>query len=199
MEWVTKHKVATVALALLVLIVLGSVFGNKSSTTSASSHPPVTGSESASSTQVKRTTPTTKPMPGIGQPALSGNFQFTVKSVKCDVVRVGSGLLTDTAQGQYCLVSVQVENISKTSHSFDVTQSEYLYNSAGDRYSISLTATIDEAPPGYDIYPEINPGNSITAVWVFDIPKGQTPVVAKVSNGFLSSAVKINVANSVSG
>src|SRR4051812_47104283 len=49
----------------------------------------------------------------IGQPARDGKFEFTVKSAKCGVAKVGSSMLGEKAQGQFCLITVNVKNIGK--------------------------------------------------------------------------------------
>ncbi len=195
MEWVKKHKTISVVIAIFILIVLGNAIGGKSSTTSTASQSTVVGNQSATTTQPPpSTTTSTQPIPRIGQPTRSGNFQFTVNNIKCGIPQVGSGFTSESAQGQYCLLDVTVENAAKTSHSFDATVPEYLFNSSGDRYSLAVAATIDEAPSGNQLYADINPGNSIKVVFVFDIPKGQTPVTAELQSGYFSKSVKIALA-----
>lgn len=193
MEWVRKHKIISVIIALFIIGIFGNAVGGKANTGSSTDKSSVTEIQTTLTTQPQPTTTTTQPLPKIGQPARSGNFQFTVNSIRCGIPQVGSGFMSETAQGQYCLLDVTVENAAKISHSFDATVPQYLYNAAGDRYSLAVAATIDEAPSGNQLYADINPGNSVKVVFVFDIPKGQTPVTAKLESSYFSKSVKISL------
>lgn len=106
----------------------------------------------------------------IGQPARDGKFEFTVKSVKCGVTEVGTDLLGDTAQGQFCLVTVHVKNIGKEAQTFD-SGSQKAYAADGTEYSTDSSAALYANKNAETFLNEINPGNQVNGVIVFDIPK----------------------------
>ncbi|MBQ1026500.1 DUF4352 domain-containing protein [Micromonospora sp. C95] len=106
----------------------------------------------------------------IGDPARDGKFEFTVKSRKCGVRKVGSDLLGATAQGQFCLITVKVKNIGKEAQLFDGS-SQKAYAADGTEYSADGTAGLYANENAETFLNDINPGNQVTGVVVFDIPK----------------------------
>ncbi|MEU6024834.1 DUF4352 domain-containing protein [Micromonospora sp. NPDC048871] len=106
----------------------------------------------------------------IGDPARDGKFEFTVKSAKCGVRKVGSDLLGATAQGQFCLVTLKVKNIGKESQMFDGS-SQKAYSADGTEYSADGAAGLYANENAETFLNDINPGNQVTGVVVFDIPK----------------------------
>ncbi|MEW2385650.1 DUF4352 domain-containing protein [Micromonospora sp. NPDC047707] len=106
----------------------------------------------------------------IGQAARDGKFEFTVKSNKCGVAKVGSDLLGDKAQGQFCLVTVSVKNIGKEPQTL-IDSSQKAYAADGTEYSTDSEAAIYANKDQQTLFAEINPGNQVTGVLVFDIPK----------------------------
>ncbi|MFG1716111.1 DUF4352 domain-containing protein [Micromonospora sp. NPDC049203] len=107
----------------------------------------------------------------IGQPARDGKFEFTVKSAKCGVGKVGSSAFGATAQGQFCLVTLNVKNIGKESQMFDGS-SQKAYAANGTEYSADGSAGLYANKNAETFLNDINPGNQVTGVVVFDIPKG---------------------------
>lgn len=55
---------------------------------------------------------------GVGDKVRGGDFEFTVKSVKCGITQVGNEFLNKKAQGAFCKVSVTVKNVTKKAHTF---------------------------------------------------------------------------------
>ncbi|MGC5031102.1 DUF4352 domain-containing protein [Micromonospora sp. DT229] len=106
----------------------------------------------------------------IGDPARDGKFEFTVKSTKCGVRKVGNDLLGATAQGQFCLVTLKVKNIGKESQMFDGS-SQKAYSADGTEYSADGAAGLYANENAETFLNDINPGNQVTGVVVFDIPK----------------------------
>ena len=106
----------------------------------------------------------------IGDPARDGKFEFTVKSTKCGVRKVGSDLLGAKAQGQFCLVTLKVKNIGKESQMFDGS-SQKAYAADGTEYSADGAAALYANENAETFLNDINPGNQVTGVVVFDIPK----------------------------
>lgn len=106
----------------------------------------------------------------VGDPARDGKFEFTVKKTKCGVNKVGNDLLGATAQGQFCLVTINVKNIGKEAQMFDGS-SQKAYAADGTEYSADGSAALYANKNAETFLNEINPGNQVTGVVVFDIPK----------------------------
>lgn len=179
-----SHKKLWIGIGVVIILffIIKALAGSGSGTSASSTATP----------NAPQATAASKTMPKIGQPANDGKFQFVVKSIKCGVSQVGSNGLTQDAQGQYCLLDVSVKNIGNASQSFDAT-GQYLYNATAQKFSASSIATIYEAPEGSTWDQDINPGNSTEGTVVFDIPKGQTPVIAELHDSMFSSGVKVSL------
>jgi hypothetical protein len=155
------RKTTTFALFATALIALGCGAGATDTDTASSS-----GSDGAAAKGEEKAAKTAK----IGQPARDGKFEFTVKSSKCGVTKVGTDLLGEKAQGQFCLITINVKNIGKESQMFDGS-SQKAYAANGTEYSSDTGAAIYANKNAETFLNEINPGNQVTGVVVFDIPK----------------------------
>lgn len=93
-----------------------------------------------------------------------------MKSAKCGVAKVGREPLGATAQGQFCLITVNVKNIGKEAQLFDGS-SQKAYAADGTEYSADGSAALYANKNAETFLNEINPGNQVTGVVVFDIPK----------------------------
>lgn len=182
--WFRRHKVWTVIIVLLLLGGIGAAAGGGNNTNNNSG----ANNNSSSNSSGSKAKTTAK----IGEPARDGKFEFTVNSIKCGQANVGHDYLTKTAQGQYCLLAVTVRNIGNEAQSL-YSGNQYLFNSAGQKYSADDSATFTAAPSGNTWYDNINPGNSVEGNIVFDIPKDQTPVSAELHDSALSGGVKVNL------
>ncbi|HEY4963583.1 MAG TPA: DUF4352 domain-containing protein [Candidatus Saccharimonadales bacterium] len=181
-NWFRRHKILTVILGIIVLVVIVKATGGSKPSTTASN-------KSTSNTQTK--TPT---LAKIGQAADDGKFEFTVASVKCGQPSVSdsSGYVTKSAQGQYCLMTVSVKNIGDKQQLFSESDQKLL-NATSQQYSPDTTATLYNDNNTDAFLSEINPGNTVTGVLVYDIPKDQTPITAELHDSSLSNGVKVNL------
>lgn len=180
-NWFARHKVLTVIGVILILAIIGSAAsgGNKTKTTNNTT----TTSKASSQPQTAK----------IGQAANDGKFAFTVNSVQCNQPSVGSDqYLTKTAQGQYCVVNITANNIGNEAQTLDASN-QYLYNAQGQKYSADSEASFDANPSGSTFLQSINPGNSVTGVVAFDLPKGITPTTAELHDSAFSGGVKISL------
>ncbi|MEK8107670.1 DUF4352 domain-containing protein [Micromonospora sp. M12] len=109
---------------------------------------------------------------GIGDKVRGGDFEFTVKSVKCGISKVGNAFLNTKAQGAFCKVSVTVKNVSKGAQTFHADGSLTAQDASGREYEVDGEAGIYGNSDGQGFLDEINPGNSVTAAVYFDVPKG---------------------------
>ncbi|WP_144118317.1 DUF4352 domain-containing protein [Catellatospora sichuanensis] len=107
----------------------------------------------------------------VGEAVRDGKFEFTVQKVKCGVAKVGSDLFGAKAQGQFCLVTLKVKNIGKEPQLFS-DSNQKAYGAGEAEYSADSGAGIYVNEDANTLLNEINPGNQVTGVIVFDIPKG---------------------------
>ncbi|MFG1674640.1 DUF4352 domain-containing protein [Micromonospora sp. NPDC049282] len=156
------RKTTTLALIVGALVALGCGAGTSDDATTSSSG----GKAETGAGQGGDTPKTAK----IGQPARDGKFEFTVKSAKCGVAKVGSSALGAKAQGQFCLVTITVKNIGKKAQLLDGS-SQTAYAANGTEYSTDTEAGLYANQEQSTFFEEINPGNQVTGVFVFDIPK----------------------------
>ena len=134
---------------------------------------------------------TTTSQPGIGDPVGDGQFTFTVTSVKCGQDSIGSGLLKAEAQGEFCLVNMKVENTGDEGQMMD-SSSQYLY--IGDKEYGASSDAIMALPDAQNFFLEqINPGNSVKGVVVFDIPKGGNPDRLELHDSSASGGVSVEI------
>lgn len=118
----------------------------------------------------------------------------TSQGVECGKASVGTNeYLTQKAQGQFCLLSLTVKNIGDEKQSL-FSSNQKLFNAAGQEYSADDTATMYASSDTTSTwFNDINPGNSVSGVIVFDLPKDQTPVSALLHDSAFSSGVKVNL------
>lgn len=106
----------------------------------------------------------------VGTPARDGKFEFVVSKVECGKTQVGTSAVGAQAQGQFCLTTMSVKNIGDQAQLFD-SSSQYAYDTSNRKHSADGTASLYANQNNEAFINEINPGNQVTAVVVFDIPK----------------------------
>lgn len=105
----------------------------------------------------------------VGQRVRDGKFTFTVTKIEDGVAHLGPSGVGDTAQGQYVLVSVKVTNHGDEAQYLD-DSAQYLYSRNHKKFSVDPGADIDL--DGNNVWlNQINPGNTVKGVFVFDVPK----------------------------
>jgi hypothetical protein len=126
--------------------------------------------------------------PGIGDPAADGKFTFTVSQVECGVEEVGSEFLSETAQGQFCLVTMTDE-----AQTFDAGSQKGLTNT-GAEVEADSTASLYANDDADTFLANINPGNSIKdVVVVYDIAPDQTLDAVILFDSFFSGGVMVSL------
>ncbi|RLP89284.1 DUF4352 domain-containing protein [Micromonospora sp. BL4] len=128
----------------------------------------------------------------VGEAARDGKFEFTVKSAKCGVAKVGSDLLGQKAQGQFCLVTVNVKNIGKEAQMFDGS-SQKAYAADGTEYSADGGAAIYANKNAETFLNDVNPGNQVSGVVVFDIPKNVKLAKLELHDSPFSGGVDVSL------
>lgn len=118
-----------------------------------------------------------------------GKFQFEVDGVQCGKAHAAG----ETAQGQFCLVHMRVENIGTEPQTFDASD-QYAHDSDGRKFGADTMASSGSA-----FLQDINPGNAVTATVVFDIPKGDTLTSLELHDSPFSEGVPVPVGWTSSG
>lgn len=157
-NWFARHKVLTVFVAIVAFaIVVAAVTQGSGGSNETSGVRDDSGAEQTEST------------PGLNTPVRDGKFEFTVTGVQLGVPSVGQDFLTETAQGEYILVTLTVRNIGDQAQGF-ATSAQKLLDGQGRQFSVDDMATVvlDQNVA----YAQINPGNSIEATVAFDVPVG---------------------------
>ncbi|MBU2668290.1 DUF4352 domain-containing protein [Actinoplanes bogorensis] len=135
-----------------------------------------------------------KPQPkaaGFGTAVKDGDFQFTVTGMKCGVAKVGGQYLSQKAQGQFCLISVQVKNVGKEAQTL-IDSAQKAFDAAGTEFSTDSTAGIYANEDQQVFFQEINPGNTVRGKLVFDVAKGTKLTTIELhDSSFFSSGVKV--------
>ncbi|PWU48052.1 DUF4352 domain-containing protein [Micromonospora globispora] len=176
------RKVTTLALLATGLVALGCGAGSTDDATSSSR-------ADAGAAKGEDKPKTAK----IGQPARDGKFEFTVKSSKCGVAKVGTSMIGDKAQGQFCLITVNVKNIGKEAQTLDGSSQKALA-ADGTEYSSDSEAGLYANKDGSTFFEDINPGNQVTGVFVFDIPKNVKLTKLELHDSMFSGGVTVSLA-----
>lgn len=128
---------------------------------------------------------------GIGTPVRDGKFEFTVTSIEPGVAQVGDQYLNQAAQGQFVLVHVTVTNIGDQAQYFDGS-SQKLLDTQGRTHSADTSAAIYLGDAN-SFLNDINPGNSVEGVVVFDIPADATPASLELHDSMFSGGVTVQL------
>ncbi|WP_067704548.1 DUF4352 domain-containing protein [Nocardia jejuensis] len=114
------------------------------------------------------------PSPGLNTPVRDGKFEFVVTQVQSGIKEVGDNqYLQKTAQGSYTIVSITVSNTSNKPYGFSPSD-QYLFDDQNRKFSNDAAAGIN-LQSDTSLYADINPGNTVTAQIVFDLPAGAVP------------------------
>nr|WP_238345688.1 DUF4352 domain-containing protein [Actinopolymorpha cephalotaxi] len=128
---------------------------------------------------------------GIGDPVRDGDFTFTVTKVTDGPARIGDEYLNTKPQGKFVFVHVTVENHGKEAGTF-FGDNQYLVDTQGRKASADSEAAV-YLKDAQSLLEEINPGNKLSGVVIFDVPKDATPASLELHDSMLSGGVKVAV------
>jgi hypothetical protein len=128
---------------------------------------------------------------GLNQPVRDGKFEFTVRSVQCGQTRVGNQFLNKEAQGQFCLVALQVKNVGDEPQTL-FGDNMKLFDAEGREFSPDTEAAIYNED-SQTFIEEINPGNQIDGQLVFDVPTDAQPARLELHDSAFSGGVTVNL------
>lgn len=183
-NWFARHKFLTVIGVIILIAIIGGAAGggNKTDNNTNSDGSGVTKSGDKAATVAK-----------LNEAARDGKFEFIVKGVECGKTTIGTNqYLTKNAQGQFCLMTVSVKNVGNEAQGF-FGSNQKLLNAQNQQYAADDAAGVYVDQNYSTLFSNINPGNSVEGVIVFDIPKDQTPVTAQLHDSAFSSGVKVNL------
>jgi hypothetical protein len=128
---------------------------------------------------------------GIGKPASDGQFTFTVQKFTCGATKIGNGMLAVKAQGQFCVANMTVKNTGNTASTLD-SSSQYAY--IGDKQYTASSDVVMATPQAQAFFLQnINPGNSVQGIVVWDVPKGAKPDRLELHDSMFSGGVTVQV------
>ncbi|GGK79913.1 DUF4352 domain-containing protein [Mangrovihabitans endophyticus] len=125
-------------------------------------------------------------------PATDGKFQFTVTGMECGQKQVG-GEFGQKAQGEFCMVHVQVKNVGKSAELFN-DSSQKAYDADGTEFSVDSGAAIYANGDSSTFLEDINPGNTVKGELVFDVPAGTELVSVVLHESMFTAGVKVPLA-----
>jgi hypothetical protein len=195
-NWFARHKITT-----LLVIVGGAIL--MSAIANGSSDPAGSASDAAAVTQPSTTAKTTARSAGksggktstkkqekkavsagIGDPVRAGDLQLTAQKLTCGKKRVGDEYFGETAQGQFCIVKVDLSNVGDDP--LMINADDFTLYDAGNRKFASDTEAMISNSESSDIWLEdINPGNTVTGDVIFDIPVDTTAVRMELASSDL--------------
>lgn len=179
-------------IAFGALILVGLIFGGSGGeTTTTTPQPEQTAAQEETPTEAAQPDADSG-APGVGEPVRDGKFEFTVADVQTGVDQVGDDFLNQEAQGSYTLVTMKVENIGDEAQLFDSSNVSGT-DSQGREVSSDSEASLYANENTEAFLNEINPGNSVTAIVVFDLPKGEKLAALDVKDSMLSGGAEISL------
>jgi Domain of unknown function (DUF4352) len=126
----------------------------------------------------------------MNKPTKDGKFEFTVTGMKCGLDKVGSDLVGQPAQGQFCLVDVRVKNIATSAEIFN-DSSQKGYDAAGTEYSVDSGAGVYANKEYSTFLEQINPGNTVRGKLAFDVPADAKLTSVVLHESMFTEGVKV--------
>ncbi|MEV1246680.1 DUF4352 domain-containing protein [Nonomuraea sp. NPDC050022] len=157
-----------------------------------SSGKPATSVAEKTSDQPRKSEQEEPKTPGLGTVVRDGKFSFKVTEIGT-ATKVGGEYLSKRAQGKFLLVHITVKNVGDEAQAFN-GGAQRLYDSEGKEYEASSEAAI-YLEDSKSLYEDINPGNSVEGIVLFDVPKGMTPSSIELHDSIFSDGVKLSLAD----
>lgn len=204
-SWFARHKVLTGLGALVVVAGIAGALGGggddappagaqaaqqATDDSAGAADDDAVSDEAADGTADEPPAETVPAAAAVGTPVRDGKFEFTVTSVEAGVARIGGDFGVD-AQGQFLLVNVTVTNIGDEAQYFDGS-SQKLTDTAGRTHSSDGSAAI-YLEDSNSFLNQINPGNSVEGVIVYDVPADAVPASIELHDSAWSGGVVVTL------
>jgi hypothetical protein len=124
--------------------------------------------------------------------ARDGKLEFSVTSVSCRHPAVGEPPFQFRASGQFCLVRLQIRNIS--SQSWTMFPNQFLIDTAGQSHRMDVRAGI--AVSSQRLLEQLEPGERVSGTLVFDLPRSERPERLELHDSLLSGGVGVRIPKS---
>lgn len=201
-SWFARHKILTGIGVLAIIGVIGTAVNGGGDETATDVAPaaveaaegaPAAAEAPAEEGAAPAEAPAEEAAAGLNTPVTDGDIEFTVTGVETGVSEVGESGFGETAQGQYVLISVTATNVG-TEPVFLTDSDQKVFDEQGREFSPDSGAAIyvDEANMWFE---EINPGNTLEGVLIYDMPTDATPTEINLVGGFFSSGATVNLAS----
>ncbi|MEV4526299.1 DUF4352 domain-containing protein [Streptosporangium sp. NPDC049304] len=128
--------------------------------------------------------------PGIGDLVKDGKFAFKITKTEKRTT-IGGEFLNKKAQGEFLLVHVTVKNIGDEAQAF-TGGAQKLYDDRGREFEADDGAAI-YLEDSKSLYEDINPGNSVKGIVLFDLAKSVKPVYVELHDSVFSDGVKVEL------
>lgn len=212
-NWFARHKILTGLFGLVAVVAIATAAtssGSSDPQPAAASATEAAAGDTAPDTATKaaetkpaapkatKTTKAAKPKadkkdtaPGIGDPVKSGDLQFTVTKVVRDRAQVGQDFMAQKAQGRFTLVYVTVRNVGNDSET--LLDSEQKIKDA-DSKTYSPDSGAELIMDDNDVWlAQINPGNAVDGVLVYDMPVGVKATAIDFSGGLFKDSKTVQL------
>ncbi|MFD6155561.1 DUF4352 domain-containing protein [Nocardia sp. NPDC060256] len=166
----------------------------KSDTTTSSAAAPGPSAAGESAAPPAAKPPAEKPSagPGLNTPVRDGKFEFVVTGVQVGLTEVGDNpYLQRKAQGAYTIVSMTVKNISNKPQGFSPSD-QYLFDTGNRKFENDSMAAIN-LQADTSMYASLNPGNTVTAQVVFDLPADAVPSHIVLHDSMFSGGAEVTL------
>jgi hypothetical protein len=180
------------SLGLLMCVLYTAAFSSAVAT--APTAPPLAAPTAPSLTTADQRGSDTAPAPagGIGEQVQDGAFAFTVTDVETKE-SLGSGYLKSEAEGSYVLVHVTVTNVGTEAAMF-ADSNQTLLDADRREFSADSGAAVMYLPDSQAFLNQINPGNKVDGVLVFDVPEGVAPAAIELRESMFSGGATVSLA-----
>lgn len=128
--------------------------------------------------------------PGLGDVVEVGVFQVTVTRVEPGLDWIGDQTFGEGPQGQFVKVHVTVENTGSQAEYF-MDSDQKLVDGQNRQHSTSSSAWLLEEESLF--LTEVNPGNTVEGVLLYDIPVDAEPTSIDLQAGWLSDSVRVSL------
>ncbi|GAA4231905.1 hypothetical protein FHR32_005916 [Streptosporangium album] len=125
---------------------------------------------------------------GIGKKVREGSFEFTVTKVTT-ASSVGDGPLARRARGRFLLVHLTVRNIGGEARIF-FGDNQKVSDDKGHEYLADSNAATSD-PHSKSLYEEIKPGDKVSGVVAFDVPRDRKVTTIELHESMFSDGVHV--------
>lgn len=191
-HWFARHKVLTVLGAIVLIAVIGTAIGGGGGDDEAEPAADSAADAPGGSEEGAGAEGGDGVAAGIGDAVLSGDLEFTITGVEEGGAELGSEYVSTAAQGEFLLVHVTVTNTGDEAHYFTGGE-QTLVDDQGRRHETDGAASL-YIPGNETLFANINPGNTVEGVLVFDLPADAVPVEIEVQGGLFDDAVTVSLA-----